>query len=205
MNPEQIQDALHYLNEDMIGAVDALRKNRRNRLWRRWGAMAACLCLAVVGTVLVWHSGLLHSSGTEVVGVPTVQTEQETMAPPNQNGLDSAPDTMGNVTDVPTGQAPSVLVCIETWEYNGFSGRVMEDEITGNFQPGQTLTVKFSEHVGIEYVDGEFASFVMGAPTPEMFPEGTVVRVRFDETKPETVQSGAAGTVVYGMSITPVE
>lgn len=205
MNPEQIQDALHYLDEDMIGAVDALRKNRRSQLWRRWGAMAACLTLAVVGTVLVWHSGFLHSSGTEVGGLPAAQTEQENTAPSGQNGLDSVPDTMGNATDVPTGQAPSVLVCIEAWEYNGFSGRVMEDEITGYFQQGQTLTVKFSEHVGIEYVDGEIASFVMGAPTPEMFPAGTVVRVQFDGSKPETTQFGTTDQVVYGMVITPAE
>ena len=54
MSTETIHDALNYLSDDLIAAVDALRQKRtkaRNRALR-YGSIAACLCVLLCGALL---------------------------------------------------------------------------------------------------------------------------------------------------------
>ena len=60
---DQIIDAIGKLDDDMIEDVDALRQRpRTNRVWYRWAAAAACLCLIAVGV----FAALRSSSGNSV-------------------------------------------------------------------------------------------------------------------------------------------
>ena len=60
MRQEKIQDALNYIEKDMIEEVDALqlkglgsrKKSRVTHQWYKWGAVAAALC---VGVVALWN------------------------------------------------------------------------------------------------------------------------------------------------------
>ncbi len=47
MKKEQLIDALGQMDDDMVQRVDALRQRKRKPLWVKWGAIAACLCLAL--------------------------------------------------------------------------------------------------------------------------------------------------------------
>ena len=56
MNPEYIHDALNYLDDDLIQQADAVRSRPSSprRPWRRWAALAACLCVAAA---VLWFQG----------------------------------------------------------------------------------------------------------------------------------------------------
>lgn len=48
MKKEDISDALNMLNDDILQEANEVRSNKKkNRNWRKWGAVAACLCLLV--------------------------------------------------------------------------------------------------------------------------------------------------------------
>lgn len=53
MDNNQILDAIGAIDDEVIFAAKKQKKGNRNR-WVRWGAVAACLCLAVAG-VLFWQ------------------------------------------------------------------------------------------------------------------------------------------------------
>jgi len=58
MNAENIITAIGCIDDDMIEAADALRTRRikSSNQWKRWTALAACLCI-VVGSALVFFQG----------------------------------------------------------------------------------------------------------------------------------------------------
>jgi hypothetical protein len=52
MKQENISDAMNFIDDDLIERADAARsgKNVKKHPWVKWGALAACLCLVIVGT-----------------------------------------------------------------------------------------------------------------------------------------------------------
>lgn len=46
MKAEKIMDAMNYLPDELLLQTDALRQKKTYH-WKRWAALAACLCLAV--------------------------------------------------------------------------------------------------------------------------------------------------------------
>lgn len=51
MNTPRIAKAMDYIDDDLVsGAVDYKRAKKKNS-WIKWGAVAACLCLVVVGAL----------------------------------------------------------------------------------------------------------------------------------------------------------
>lgn len=57
MNQDLFFDAMDYIDDDMIEAVDALRAKKKpavNRTWIRWTSAAACVCI-VMGGVWIWR------------------------------------------------------------------------------------------------------------------------------------------------------
>lgn len=46
MKAERIMDAMNYLPDELLLQTDALRQKKKYH-WKRWAAVAACLCLAV--------------------------------------------------------------------------------------------------------------------------------------------------------------
>lgn len=55
MRSENISDALEFLDEDMIGHTEAVRRIRkqRTRSWRKWCAAAACLCVVFIAAIAI--------------------------------------------------------------------------------------------------------------------------------------------------------
>lgn len=82
MKQDKLHDALNFLDEDMIEAVDVLRRKKRpaKSSLLKWGSLAACLCVAFIG-VAVWRqageqfdtgdsSGNAGGTGNGFVGAP---------------------------------------------------------------------------------------------------------------------------------------
>lgn len=73
---DQIHDALNLLEEDLLEYIEVLRRTphkKASKVWLRWGAIAACLCLlagAAVAPGLNW--GGSASEGLSAGGVDTV-------------------------------------------------------------------------------------------------------------------------------------
>ena len=56
MKKEHISDALNMLNDDIIEETNNVRTNAKpKRKWVKWGAVAACLCLAVTIAIPMLH------------------------------------------------------------------------------------------------------------------------------------------------------
>ena len=67
MSIPKMAKAMGYIDDDLVsGAVEYKRTKKKNS-WMKWGAMAACLCLVVVGAFTmrsclssVWLRRSLH-------------------------------------------------------------------------------------------------------------------------------------------------
>lgn len=51
MSKDRVIDSLGRIDDDMIQNVDTLRRKKKRPVWKKWGAMAACLCLVVEGAM----------------------------------------------------------------------------------------------------------------------------------------------------------
>ena len=49
MSKDRVVDSLGRIDDDMIQSVEALRQKKKRPEWKKWCAMAACLCLIVAG------------------------------------------------------------------------------------------------------------------------------------------------------------
>ena len=77
MKKEHISDALNMLNDDIIEETNKVRANAKpTRKWVKWGAVAACLCLAVIIAIPVLH----HKGG------PDTQDPAQNIAALEYNG-----------------------------------------------------------------------------------------------------------------------
>lgn len=52
MSKDRLIDSLGRIDDDMVQGVEALRRKKKRPAWMKWGAMAACLCLVLMGGIL---------------------------------------------------------------------------------------------------------------------------------------------------------
>lgn len=57
MKKEQLYEALGEINEDYINDAHQTAKKKSHPVWMKWGAMAACLCLVVIGVFIAPNFG----------------------------------------------------------------------------------------------------------------------------------------------------
>ena len=53
MSKDRVVDSLGRIDDDMIQSVEALRRKKKRPEWKKWGAMAACLCLIVASAFAI--------------------------------------------------------------------------------------------------------------------------------------------------------
>lgn len=110
MSQELFFDAMEYIDDDMIEAVDALRSQKStkaNRVWMRYASLAACAVIAVAGVFAAGRYMLSDSAETEdgadnemaSIGTETGASPNETMASDGdsgyaENGEHTYPDTI---------------------------------------------------------------------------------------------------------------
>ena len=66
MNQDNIHDALNLLDDELIEEVSKIRDQRKKKkiIWVRWGTLAACFCLILVGVYMA-ENGVLKLGGTK--------------------------------------------------------------------------------------------------------------------------------------------
>lgn len=57
MNGKKLLEAVGEVNDSYVEEAAGYRKSRKAPLWLRWGAVAACLCIAVLGGSLLLRGG----------------------------------------------------------------------------------------------------------------------------------------------------
>lgn len=84
MKKETIHDALNFLNDEMIEAVDVLRKNGKQRKvnWKMWGSLAAGICLLVGITIFAKYGllGVKNETGSAMFDSAAESSEGAEMA-----------------------------------------------------------------------------------------------------------------------------
>lgn len=91
MNQDLFFDAMDYIDDDMIEAVDALRTKKKpavNRTWIRWASAAACVCIVMGGIFAASRFGLFD--GIRRIGSDGADNE---MAMEGAVGLTDSGDT----------------------------------------------------------------------------------------------------------------
>ena len=97
MSQELFFDAMEYIDDDMLEAVDTLRNKKSakaNRGWMRYASLAACAVIAVAGVFAAGRYMMYDSAETEdgavnemaFIGTETGASPNETMASDGDNG-----------------------------------------------------------------------------------------------------------------------
>ena len=85
MKKEDLSDALEHLDPQMLAQADAQRQQKTSpkpspRPWRKWGLLAACLCLLLTAA---WLLPDLRDQSPGLSGKPAVQDQQTAQAEEN--------------------------------------------------------------------------------------------------------------------------
>lgn len=196
MNPEDLQDALQYVDEDMLHAVEQLRgRNARHRhRWRQWAAVAACVCIAVLTAVAATHwpsDGLTADTAPNNSWIDggSLSEEDEDIRIDDEN-----PEDIEEVS--------WALIRIDAWQTDGFRGRVTD--ATG----ADRLAVGTDVEVRLETATPTTHSTLKGNGNDQndtpAFPAGSVVRVWFAVQEVETEKGNTVTRhILYATDITP--
>lgn len=200
-NSEKIMDALDLLDEDMALAVQKLREKKKKRrpvLWR-YGVVAACFALVLLGVLQLYPWERLHDSAEMAGGAP----EDIGMSSPSLNSPTQTP-TESQVTAGENGGNDEGTDLESENEGNesqsGTTGGVSDDEesLGGGTEgmPGDEPLP--SLELRIEGYDGDtVVCTVVGNEGCTFYPVGSVVVLRFDfwEGEPITEASFTPGGV----------
>ena len=80
MSKDRVVDSLGRIDDDMIQSVEALRRKKKRPEWKKWGAMAACLCLIVASTYVIPR---ITNPGPGYVPIPNPDGTIQRVEPPD--------------------------------------------------------------------------------------------------------------------------
>jgi len=202
MKEEKMLDALSFLDDDMIEAVDKRRRQSRQirRYSARFLALAASICIVFAGLYLAQASGFF----------PFISNDKENESSPPQNNFpikeeasnsfdENTEEVPKHESDIVIQEVPSVLVAITAWSAEGFEGIVSGILDTEIFKIGESVTIVFEEDISVEVLlEDETYQEIEKIPDKKDFPVGTVVKIRFRDYE---VKNGRK--VLYAESVIP--
>ena len=154
MKKEELFNIIGEVDEQKVAVAGmAMNTNKKSRpVWVKWGAMAACLCLVVVGALTI----------------PNLQNET-----PHGQG------TMEQVYTLP--QAETMSVKLIEWSVDHFKGVVVDAGDNSIFPADAELSVVFDYDTEILLDDGTVMVFNPDEPDTDAigWKEGTIVTVTF--------------------------
>lgn len=153
MSIPKMAKAMGYIDDDLVsGAVEYKRTKKKNG-WLKWGAMAACLCLVVVGALTI---------------------------PNLQNETSHGQGTMEQVYTLPQAETMSVEL-VDEWSVDRFKGIVVDVGDNSIFPADAELSVVFDYDTEILLDDGTVMVFNPDEPDTDAigWKEGTIITVKF--------------------------
>ena len=151
MTNEKLYEAIGDISDNKIKEAKQVRKAKQP-IWVKRGAMAACLCLAVVGALTITN----------------LQNE-----PPHGQG------TMAQVYTLP--QAETMSVALVEWGGDHFKGIVVDTGNNSIFPADAELSVVFDYDTEILLDDGTTMVFNPDEPDTDAigWKEGTIIAIKF--------------------------
>lgn len=194
MKQEKIMDALNLLDDEMICEVDEFRKKKQFRIkkterkWKKWGTIAAGICLLIVG-VKMWdaltESEKLTSGGKyDMIAFFIYQGNMY-----EQYEIVDAPELVGEYVGTATGQ-------IDEWsteeDYVESSGSIQGDfyEVNG-FSPEFMLCMKQDDGSVSTYINADGLVLEKGA---ELFEDYLHLAGNYQEVQYQTRDEWYYGT-----------
>lgn len=153
MKKEELFNIIGEVDEQKVASAGmAMSKKKSRPAWVKWGAMAACLCLVVVGALTI----------------PNLQNE-----PSRGQG------TMEQVYTLP--QAETMSVELVEWSVDHFKGIVVDAGDNSIFPADAELSVVFDYDTEILLDNGTIMVFNPDEPNTDAigWKEGTIVTVKF--------------------------
>lgn len=179
MTGKAILEALSFVDEEYIEEAENGTIRPALQL-RKILPLAACLCILVLG--LFTLNDLLPKQET---AMPDAEMQVGTMPEiiemdKAQSEVNSECELAFDGAEIPSvSEVPTVILRIESWNDNGFTAIVEENEDSETFVIGQTVQVQFSPNACIEVVEEDLVTVTRQMPNPDHFPAGTLVQVRY--------------------------
>lgn len=64
MTTKKFSEAMNYMDDDIISEAINYKHEKKKNIWLKWGTMAACLCLVIAGSTILWRQNI----GTPGIG-----------------------------------------------------------------------------------------------------------------------------------------
>lgn len=149
MNGRELLEAMSFIDEDL---VNASQTPARKLPVRRLAALAACLCLAVLGTLAISWLGPMKSAQTADTAMMEAARDEEVFAAPEAlmdagNGAPAAQDSAGSSAGAHTdeqewGEGPVILAQVEKASAEALTVTVLEaGDLAGALEEGMVLSV----------------------------------------------------------------
>lgn len=161
MNGRELLEAMSFIDDELLAASEA---PRRKTPWKRWAALAACLCILVLGTFSFRQ--MEKSAKTEAAAdqcapeaMMAMGTGQETAAAP-ESAEEEAPREAGmtettaadgssySLDEFAGETAPTARVEILEVTENGFVARILE--MSYPFTGEETVTLALTEDLTLD-------------------------------------------------------
>lgn len=177
MSGKDLLEGMSYVDEKYVDEAETQSiQMTSGQAWMKWVSLAACLCILVFGIVSFgdpWNSGensVMHDT-----------------ANPENSGADNIAENVGPESELDKAwmdnseshEVCSVVLRIDNWNADGFTGTVVQMMDSEIFDIGTELTVVFSESIGESNIMAGVHQNQDSFPSQAMYPEGTLVEVKF--------------------------
>lgn len=167
---EKIMDALDLLDTDLAEEVAKLREKKRKRpvLWR-YGALAACLCAAMVCAVKLFPLLEVHTNedatpdrweSADPQGTAPEYSLDGTVGGNGNTGTDEGTGETGKSEGIagPSDELPAFLLRVEGWANDLLLCTVVDNDGFAQFPEGSTVFLLFDKWEGKAVTETAFAS-----------------------------------------------
>lgn len=167
---EKIMDALDLLDGDLVDEVAKLREKKRKRpvLWR-YGALAACLCVAMVCAVKLFPLLEIHTNedatpdrweSADPQGTAPEFSLDGTVGGNGNTGTDEGTGEPGKSEGIagPSDELPAFLLRVEGWANDLLLCTVVDNDGFAQFPEGSTVFLLFDKWEGKAVTETAFAS-----------------------------------------------
>lgn len=182
MKPEEILDALNFIPDEWIEAVEKLRSKRKRTNLKNILAVAACICVGFLGIYAMDKAGLF-SLGQNTESCDTLEISNDTAESFAEAAEESAWDSEHTQSAEESEDADwenCLTVQIQTWQTDAFIGIVTDIGNSKDYREGMEVVVKFDENSYVEVEKDDILHCFDGIPEQELLPVGMSVIIYYD-------------------------
>lgn len=184
MNGKELFSGMSFVEERLVGEAETERAPSGRVAWKRWTAIAACLCVLVL-SVFAFElrpdggatEGIAGQDAADSMPMPMPMPVGGEVTEMQQESMESEANTGGDPVE---GEIPNTILCVKEMTEDGFIATVTDWGVTDVLGLGTELKVIVAEGGCYEVVDGERVT-----PRDPDF-TGRLVLIQFYEFDPDS-------------------